>query len=191
MRQIKKYTLSILSLFTCLLLVSSCTSAPEAKIERVYRSFTEGPKRIIPSEGLSGAKGVAVLSGWKLGALIGIQRTKGYVLSTGGSAWSNPPAIAGRSMDYRLQAGGALINIVLVLRTSRSVEAFKSGEYFEMGKQLSYSPGPRMKKDGTVTKSYHTDVWYYTRSDGVFTPASVHGLYIVPLKEKSLAREDC
>ena len=182
MKHINKIILSVLGILASLLLVTSCSTPPEAKIEKVYHSFTEGPKKRIPSSAFSGAKGVAVLSGWKAGALIAMQRTKGYVMSTGGSVWSNPPAIAGRAVDYQLQLGGAKVDIVLILNTSRAEEAFKSGEYFKLGKQLSYSPGPQIKSDGSVTDAVRTDVWYYSKMSGAYTPATIHSLYIIPLK---------
>eukprot|EP00884_Botryococcus_braunii_P004777 jgi/Botrbrau1/142/Bobra.0022s0127.1 len=142
------------------------------------------PEKHIPSSLLCNAAGFAVLTVAKAAMGWSAAWGGGVVVArmAGGQGWSRPCAISLYSCGWGLQAGGALCDLVLVLRNEAAVRAFCGAVHWGVGIGANLAAGPvggqaeagmRLGSNGALAVCYS-----YSRVRGAFAGVSVDGSLI-------------
>ncbi len=151
-----------------------------AKIEdsvEVLEKLAEIPEKGIPPALLNNAGGIAIIPGViKAGFIVGGRYGTGILLlhdKDGG--WSNPVFItlAGGSIGWQL--GVESIDIILVFKSSRSVEGILKGK-FTLGADASVAAGPVGRQASAATDvQLKSEIYSYSRSRGLFAGLALEG----------------
>jgi lipid-binding SYLF domain-containing protein len=135
------------------------------------------PEQGIPPALLSSAHGVAVIPGLiKAGFIVGGRYGQGVmVVRSANGRWSNPTFITLTGGSVGWQIGAQSTDIVLVFKSSRSVDAMASGK-FTLGADLSVAAGPvgRHAEAGTDSQ-LRAEILSYSRSRGLFAGVALEG----------------
>jgi lipid-binding SYLF domain-containing protein len=143
----------------------------------VLREFAAIPENAIPSALLARAYGVAVIpSVIKVGFIVGARRGRGVlVVRQDNGEWSNPAFITLTGGSLGWQIGGQSTDVVLVFKSSRSVEGITSGT-FTLGADASVAAGPVGRQTGAATDtSFAAEVYSYSRNRGLFAGVALDG----------------
>lgn len=101
------------------------------------------PEKSIPSAVLKGAKGLAILTVAKAGVLLSYKMGSGLVVARrSDGSWSPPSAIVSAGLGWGAQAGGELMDFIIVLHDSKAVKTFCSRMHFSLGAGCSAAAGP-------------------------------------------------
>jgi SH3 domain-containing YSC84-like protein 1 len=157
----------------------------------ILNDFISGSEPTIPAKVLKSAKALVIMKVTRGGLIftgssgdgVIIKRLKGGLLSP---AWSGPAALSTSGGGFGLQAGGEVIDIVLVLTTDAAVEEFSQETEIKFGGEIKGTAGPDSRKMSEMWTPT-APVYVYSRSDGLFGGLSVKGTVFSPEKDKNLA----
>jgi len=171
------------------LFVSAFAAAPSAFAQsplddsvnsatRVLREIMAVPAKCIPEAMLHDAQGVAIIPGMvKGGLIIGARHGKGVLVTRDEAGrWRAPVFITVTGGSFGAQAGVEETDLVLVLKTKRSVERILKGRT-TIGADLAVAAGP-LGRDTTAasTGQLKADVLSYSRSRGLFAGLAIDGV---------------
>ncbi|XP_010693426.2 uncharacterized protein LOC104906379 [Beta vulgaris subsp. vulgaris] len=153
------------------------------KASVTLRSYSQvarlNPERSIPSAILKGAKGLAILTVAKVGAVIAYKLGTGLVVARRmDGTWSAPSAIASVGMGWGAQIGSELTDFVIVLHDYKAVKTFCSRMHFSLGAGCSAAAGPvgRVLEADIRAGDRGSGVCYsYSCSKGAFVGVSLEG----------------
>lgn len=147
------------------------------------RSYSQvarlNPERSIPSAVLKGARGLAILTVAKVGAVVAYKMGTGLVVARRlDGTWSAPSAIASVGLGWGAQIGGELTDFIIVLHDSKAVKTFCSRMHFSLGAGCSVAAGPigRVLEADLRAGDRGSGVCYsYSCSKGAFVGVSLEG----------------
>ncbi len=135
------------------------------------------PEKGIPPVLLDKADGIAIIPGViKAGFILGGRYGKGIlVVREKDGGWSNPVfiTVAGGSIGW--QIGVESIDIILVFKSSRSIEGIMKGK-FTLGADASVAAGPVGRQASASTDILlQSEIYSYSRSRGLFAGLALDG----------------
>lgn len=147
------------------------------------RSYSQvarlNPERSIPSAILKGARGLAILTVAKVGAVVAYKMGTGLVVARRlDGTWSAPSAIGSVGLGWGAQIGGELTDFIIVLHDSKAVKTFCSRMHFSLGAGCSVAAGPvgRVLEADFRAGDRGSGVCYsYSCSKGAFVGVSLEG----------------
>ncbi|KAK9705687.1 hypothetical protein RND81_07G075700 [Saponaria officinalis] len=153
------------------------------KASITLRSYSQvsrlNPERSIPSAVLKGAKGLAILTVAKIGAVVAYKMGTGLVVARRmDGTWSAPSAIASVGLGWGAQIGGELTDFIIVLHNSKAVKTFCSRVHFSLGAGCSAAAGPvgRVLEADLRAGDRGSGLCYsYSCSKGAFVGVSLEG----------------
>lgn len=164
------------------------------KASNTLRSYCQvarlNPEKSIPQAILNGAKGLAVLTVFKVGALLTYKLGTGLVVSRrSDGSWSAPSAILSVGLGWGAQIGGELTDFIVVLHGSKAVRAFTSRMHCSLGAGVSAAAGP-------VGRVFEADLragdrgsgmcYTYSCSKGAFIGVSLEGNIVATRADTNL-----
>ncbi|XP_073003350.1 uncharacterized protein [Typha latifolia] len=164
------------------------------KSTNTLRSYCQvarlNPEKSIPWAVLKGAKGLAILTVAKAGALLTYKVGSGLVLSRrSDGSWSAPSAILSVGLGWGAQIGGELMDFIIVLHGCKAVKAFSSRMHISLGAGLSAAAGPigRVLEADLRTGDRGSGMCYtYSCSKGAFVGVSLEGNIVATRMETNL-----
>ncbi|CAL5346224.1 unnamed protein product [Camellia sinensis] len=100
------------------------------------------PDKAIPDAILRQAKGLAILTIVKVGMMVTYNIGTGLVIARReDGTWSPPSAISSFGVGWGAQAGGELIDLIIILRTNDAIKTFSSDVHISVGAGLSAAVG--------------------------------------------------
>jgi SH3 domain-containing YSC84-like protein 1 len=190
MQLMKKQCLYALVLLTGLLVTTAIKSHAQdfsrpdelvIKSEAVFRSFMVDPNMEWFRANVGNAKGIFIVPQMLRGGFfIGGSGGSGVLLAQdyGTGNWSYPAFYTMGSVSFGLQIGADVSEIILMVMTSKGMQAMLSTE-FKLGGDVSLAAGPM----GASAKAQLADVLAYGRAKGVYVGVSVEGAAIAPRYE--------
>lgn len=156
------------------------------KATNILNSFAQvgylQPEKGIPAAVLQGAAGFAILSVAKVGLGWSAAMGSGLVVVRGDRGdWSPPSALAMASVGWGLQAGGALHDLLIVLRDRAAVQAFCGSIHCGVGGNVSLAMGPvgrQADANMRLGRSGAAVCYSYSCSRGAYAGVSVEGTII-------------
>ncbi|XP_074269255.1 uncharacterized protein LOC141592470 [Silene latifolia] len=153
------------------------------KASITLRSYSQvsllNPERSIPSAVLKGAKGLAILTVAKMGAVLAYKMGTGLVVARRmDGTWSAPSAIASVGLGWGAQIGGELTDFIIVLHNYKAVKTFCSRVHFSLGAGCSAAAGPvgRVLEADLRAGDRGSGLCYsYSCSKGAFVGVSLEG----------------
>jgi lipid-binding SYLF domain-containing protein len=149
------------------------------KARMTWESFAASP--VLRSElhdWLRVAKGIFIVPQAIKGAAgVGVAGGQGVLLvrdeKTG--EWSYPAFYTARSLSVGFQIGGAVSEVVFVVRSQRGLEQFY-GSQFKLGMNIGVAAGPM--GGGMGLEGLTADLFVYARAKGAFVGTAVKGGHI-------------
>ncbi len=139
------------------------------------------PMQSIPASLLTNAEGIAIFPGVvKVGFLLAGRHGHGVLLvrQTDGT-WSNPIFLQLTGGSIGWQAGVESTDVVLVMKTPRSVAAILNGSRFTLGGDASVAAGPVGREAAASTDlQLQAEIYSYSRSRGLFAGVALNGTVI-------------
>ncbi|XP_058727702.1 uncharacterized protein LOC131599317 [Vicia villosa] len=164
------------------------------KSSNTLRSYCKvarsNPERSIPIAILNEAKGLAILTVAKAGALLAYKLGTGLVVSRrSDGSWSAPSAIFSLGLGWGAQIGGELMDFIIVLRDIKAVRTFCSRMHFSIGAGCSAAAGP-------IGRLFEADIragdrgsamcYTYSCSKGAFVGVSLEGNIVATRMDANL-----
>ncbi len=145
---------------------------------QVFDEVMRIKERTIPQELLDRAECVGIVPSMKKGAFIfGGKYGKGIITCRpeNGEGWSGPSTIRIEGGSFGLQAGGAAIDVVLLITNRRGAEKLLQSR-FTLGGDATVAAGPvgRSLEAQTDVRMY-AEILSWSRSRGVFAGVSLAG----------------
>jgi len=141
------------------------------------------PEKSIPSSILKGAKGLAILTVAKAGAVLTYKVGTGLVVARrSDGSWSAPSAILSVGLGWGVQIGGELTDFIIVLHDRKAVKAFSSRIHLSLGAGLSAAAGPI----GRTSEKGSGICYTYSCSKGAFVGVSLEGNVVTTRMETNL-----
>ncbi|ONK66034.1 uncharacterized protein A4U43_C06F3490 [Asparagus officinalis] len=164
------------------------------KAANTLRSYCQvarlNPEKSIPLAILKGAKGLAILTVAKAGALLTYKLGTGLVVSRrSDGSWSAPSAIASVGLGWGAQIGGEIMDFMIVLHGSKAVKAFTSRMHCSVGAGLSVAAGPvgRVVEADIRAGDRGSGMCYtYSCSKGAFVGVSLEGNIVATRTDTNL-----
>lgn len=148
-------------------------------------------EKSIPSAVLKGAKGLAILTVAKVGALLTYKMGTGLVVARrSDGSWSAPSAILSLGLGWGAQIGGELTDFIIVLHDFKAVKTFCSRMHFSLGAGLSAAAGPvgRALEADLRAGSVGSGMCYtYSCSKGAFVGISLEGNFVATRMDTNLS----
>jgi lipid-binding SYLF domain-containing protein len=138
------------------------------------------PEKGIPPALLDNAGGIAIIPGViKAGFILGGRYGRGIlVIRDKDGSWSNPVFISITGGSIGWQVGIESIDIVLVFKSSRSVQGILKGK-FTLGADASIAAGPVGRQASASTDiMLKSEIYSYSRSRGLFAGLALEGAAI-------------
>lgn len=164
--------------------VGGAESDPQSRrlqqASEVLQEFAAIPENAVPPALLERAYGVAIIPNVvKVGFFIGARRGRGVlVVRQDNGEWSNPAFITLTGGSLGWQIGGQSTDVILVFKSSRSIEGITSGK-FTLGADASVAAGPVGRQTGAATDiTFGAEVYSYSRNRGLFAGVAVEGAAI-------------
>ncbi len=187
MQHMKKLTHMIYFTFVFLLITCqlSLGATPYGKPQQLvddatitFKSFLHDPNMSWLRENLQRARGIFIVpqmlrGGFIVGGAGGSGILLAQDLQTG--KWSYPAFYTMGSVSLGLQIGADASEIILMIMTSRGIDAMLSTE-FKLGGDVAVAAGPV----GALAKAQTVDVLAFGRSKGLFGGISIEGAVITP-----------
>ncbi|XP_061361288.1 uncharacterized protein LOC133305168 [Gastrolobium bilobum] len=153
------------------------------KSSNTLRSYCQvarsNPERSIPLAILTGAKGLAILTVAKAGALLSYKLGTGLVVARrSDGSWSAPSAIFSLGLGWGAQIGGELMDFIVVLHDMKALKTFCSRMHFSLGAGCSAAAGPlgRVLEADIRAGDRGSGMCYtYSCSKGAFVGVSLEG----------------
>lgn len=152
------------------------------------------PAKQIPQRLLKEARGIAIVPGvMKGGFVVGIRHGRGVALIKDDAGnWHQPTFISLTGGSVGWQAGIQSTDVVLVFKTSRSVNNLMNGQ-LKIGVDAAVAAGPVGREAGAATDSgLSAEIYSYSRSRGLFAGVSLEGsgLQVDHLADRAFYRSD-
>jgi lipid-binding SYLF domain-containing protein len=172
-------------LLAAVLAAAAWTPAPAAEDETkrvqaatdVLSELMGIPEKGIPAWLLKEARGIVVIPGvFKVGFGIGGRRGHGVmVVREKKRNWSRPVFVTITGGSIGLQFGAQSTDVILVLKSERSIDGILKGKY-TLGGDAAIAAGPvgRQAEAGTDIK-LKAEIYSYSRSRGLFAGLSLEG----------------
>ncbi|KAL5198413.1 hypothetical protein ABZP36_001925 [Zizania latifolia] len=165
-------------------------------INRYCQVAKLNPEKSIPSSILKEAKGLAVLTVAKVGAVLTYKVGTGLVVSRrSDGSWSAPSAIVSECYlpltvaFLFFQFGGELTDFIIVLHDHKAVKAFSSRMHISLGAGLSAAAGPigrAFEADVRASEKGSGICYTYSCSKGAFVGVSLEGNVVTTRSEANL-----
>ncbi|XAR66609.1 hypothetical protein NMG60_11012893 [Bertholletia excelsa] len=137
------------------------------------------PEKAIPDAILRSAKGLAILSVVKVGVMVTYNIGTGLVIGRREDGlWSPPSAISSIGVGWGAQAGGELIDLIVVLRTDDAIKMFSGDVHLSIGAGLSAAVGivgRMVEADMRAGDGGYAACYTYSCSKGAFVGCSLEG----------------
>ncbi|CAH9118804.1 unnamed protein product [Cuscuta europaea] len=164
------------------------------KSSNSLRSYAQvsrlNPEKSIPAAVLKGARGLAILTVAKAGALVTYKLGTGLVVvRKSDGSWSAPSAIASMGLGWGAQVGGELMDFIIVLHDSKAVRTFCSRMHFSLGAGCSVAAGPigRVLEADMRAGDKGSGICYtYSCSKGAFVGVSLEGNIVATRMDTNL-----
>ena len=142
----------------------------------VLQELAQVPERSIPPRLLKNARAVAVIpSVVKAGFIVGGRFGRGVLMLKKNGHWSNPYLITFSGGSVGWQIGVQATDVILVFRTSRSVDAIRRGK-FTLGGDIAVAAGPVGRQSEAATDAaMRAGILSFSRSRGLFAGISLEG----------------
>ncbi|KAI8000897.1 SH3 domain-containing protein PJ696.02 [Camellia lanceoleosa] len=138
-----------------------------------------GLEKAIPDAILRQAKGLAILTIVKVGMMVTYNIGTGLVIARKeDGSWSPPSSISSFGVGWGAQAGGELIDLIIVLRTSDAIKTFSGDVHLSMGAGLSAAVGivgRVVEADVRAGDGGYAACYTYSCSKGAFVGCSLEG----------------
>ncbi|PWA75866.1 Ysc84 actin-binding domain-containing protein [Artemisia annua] len=148
------------------------------------------PERSIPAAVIKGAKGLAILTVAKAGMLLTYKLGTGLVMARrADGSWSAPSAIISAGLGWGAQAGGELMDFIIVLHDHKAVKTFCSRMHFSLGAGCSAAAGPvgRVLEADLRAGDRGSGMCYtYSCSKGAFVGVSLEGNIVATRMDTNL-----
>ncbi|CAH9117258.1 unnamed protein product [Cuscuta epithymum] len=148
------------------------------------------PEKSIPASVLKGARGLAILTVAKAGALVTYKLGTGLVVvRKSDGSWSAPSAIVSMGLGWGAQFGGELMDFIIVLHDSKAVRTFCSRMHFSLGAGCSVAAGPigRVLEADMRAGDKGSGICYtYSCSKGAFVGVSLEGNIVATRMDTNL-----
>ncbi|KAK6941234.1 FYVE zinc finger [Dillenia turbinata] len=148
------------------------------------------PERSIPFAVMKGARGLAILTVAKAGALVSYKLGTGLVIARrSDGSWSAPSALLSVGLGWGAQIGGELMDFIIVLHDSRAVKTFCSRMHFSLGAGCSAAAGPigRVLEADLRAGDKGSGMCYtYSCSKGAFVGVSLEGNIVATRMDTNL-----
>lgn len=164
------------------------------KASNTLRSYWQvsrlNPEKSIPLAILKGAKGLAILTVAKAGAIVAYKLGTGLVIARrSDGSWSAPSAICSAGLGWGAQIGGELMDYIIVLHDYKAVKTFCSRMHFSLGAGCSAAAGPvgRVLEADLHAGDRGSGMCYtYSCSKGAFVGVSLEGNILATRTETNL-----
>ncbi|KAJ6993489.1 uncharacterized protein [Populus alba] len=164
------------------------------KASNTLRSYWQvsrlNPEKSIPLAILKGAKGLAILTVAKAGAIVAYKLGTGLVIARrSDGSWSAPSAICSVGLGWGAQIGGELMDYIIVLHDYKAVKTFCSRMHFSLGAGCSAAAGPvgRVLEADLHAGDRGSGMCYtYSCSKGAFVGVSLEGNILATRTETNL-----
>ncbi|KAH7857516.1 hypothetical protein Vadar_013577 [Vaccinium darrowii] len=137
------------------------------------------PEKAIPHAILRKAKGLAILTIVKVGMMVTYNIGTGLVIARReDGSWSPPSAISTFGVGWGAQAGGELIDLIIVLRTNDAIKTFGGDAHLSIGAGLSAAVGiigRVVEADVRAGDGGYAACYTYSCSKGAFVGCSLEG----------------
>ena len=172
-----------LCITTALTLSPTARAADRDKLDQriaaasdVVHELMATPDKGIPDEIAEHATCVAVVPGFKKGALIvGGQYGQGVVTCRTGHGWSAPAFIQLTGASFGLQAGGQSTDLVLVAMSHDAMQRLLTDKV-KLGADIAVSAGPvGRNSQASTTELANAGFLTYSRSKGIFAGIDLTG----------------
>jgi lipid-binding SYLF domain-containing protein len=142
----------------------------------VLREVQAIPETQIPPELFRNANGIAIIpSLLKASFIFGARYGKGVLVANRGGQWTAPVFITMGGPSFGLQAGAESTDIILIFKTERSIQAFRSGK-FTLGADVAVAAGPVGRHAEAATDiELRAEIYAYSRSRGLFGGVALEG----------------
>ncbi|KAL6282520.1 hypothetical protein ACE6H2_013449 [Prunus campanulata] len=128
---------------------------------------------------LGQAKGLAIITAVKVGVMVTYNIGTGLVVARrDDGSWSPPSAVSTFGIGWGAQAGGELIDFIIVLRTSEAVKTFSGNVHLSIGAGLSAAVGVNgraVEADVRAGDGGYAACYTYSSSKGAFVGCSLEG----------------
>lgn len=180
---IKRWALSALYPLLFLVATHAPAFAGTAEIERVrsaidvLNKIMSIPENCIPPSLLRDAYGIAIIPGViKGGFFVGARYGKGVLcVRRDGGDWGNPLFISAMGGSFGFQFGAQSVDVILVFKSNRSVEAITGGK-FTVGADAAVAAGPVGRyAEASTDIMLKSEIYSYSRSRGLFAGVSLEG----------------
>ncbi|KAK9857195.1 hypothetical protein WJX84_010172 [Apatococcus fuscideae] len=137
------------------------------------------PEKAIPPAVLQGAAGFAILSVAKVGmGWSGALGTGLVVAKRADGSWSAPSSLSLWGLGWGIQFGGALHDLLLVLKTKAAVQAFCGSMHLGLGGSTGLAVGPLGRQAEANLRASPTAAslcYSYSCSRGIYAGVSLEG----------------
>ncbi|KAM1347374.1 hypothetical protein PS2_036313 [Malus domestica] len=137
------------------------------------------PEKSIPDTILRQAKGLAIITAVKVGAMVTYHIGTGVVIARReDGSWSPPSAVSTFGLGWGMQAGGELTDFIIILRTSEAVKTFSGNVHLSVGAGLSAAVGVvgrAVEADVRAGDGGYAACYTYSCSKGAFVGCSLEG----------------
>ncbi|KAL0308376.1 UNVERIFIED_CONTAM: SH3 domain-containing protein [Sesamum radiatum] len=144
----------------------------------------------IPAAVLKGARGLAILTVAKAGALLAYKLGTGLVVARrSDGSWSAPSAILSVGLGWGAQVGGELMDFIIVLHDMKAVKTFCSRMHFSLGAGCSAAAGPIgrvVEADLRAGEKGSGMCYTYSCSKGAFVGVSLEGNIVATRMDTNL-----
>ncbi|XP_054794327.1 uncharacterized protein LOC129299878 [Prosopis cineraria] len=174
--------------------IGLCMEHDIYKASNTLRSYCQvarsNPERSIPLAILREAKGLAILTVAKAGALVSYKLGTGLVVARrSDGSWSAPSALFSLGLGWGAQIGGELMDFIIVLHDMKAVKTFCSRMHFSLGAGCSAAAGPlgRVLEADIRAGDRGSGMCYtYSCSKGAFVGVSLEGNIVATRMEANL-----
>ncbi|KAL0374629.1 UNVERIFIED_CONTAM: SH3 domain-containing protein [Sesamum radiatum] len=164
------------------------------KSANTLRSYCQvarmNPEKSIPAAVLKGARGLAILTVAKAGALLAYKLGTGLVVARrSDGSWSAPSAILSVGLGWGAQVGGELMDFIIVLHDIKAVKTFCSRMHFSLGAGCSAAAGPIgrvVEADLRAGEKGSGMCYTYSCSKGAFVGVSLEGNVVATRMDTNL-----
>lgn len=161
--------------------VGARAAEPEALVDaarHTVEALAADPDMASMRNLLKDAKGVLVIPQLlKAGFIIGGSGGSGVLLASGDS-WSDPAFFTLGAGSIGFQFGGQASEVVLLLMTSRALDAVIHNQ-IKLGADLSVASGPVGRgMEAATTTNLGADIYSFARAKGLFAGVSFEGAFI-------------
>lgn len=164
------------------------------KASNTLRSYGQvsrlNPEKSIPLAVLKGAKGLAILTVAKAGAVVAYKIGTGLVVARRlDGSWSAPSAISSIGLGWGAQIGCELMDFIIILHDFKAVKTFCSRMHFSLGAGCSVAAGPvgRVLEADLRAGDKGSGMCYtYSCSKGAFVGVSLEGNMVATRMDTNL-----